>query len=198
MVRRHREVVRAWMSYMRKGGFPNPIEEPEIPPLRGIAGRPATTLEKDARADILVRGLFREQENAFFDVAVLDTGADFRGRETTSEILGSYEKIKRVKYADRVAPVGSFTPLVCSVYGTLAPEAARTAHRIARRVDPEREERDAVLDLHQVVLQVAILKATSLCLRSRSLVVVPRAARGPGVLEDCEALLGDAGAREEV
>ena len=135
VVRRHKEVVRAWMSYLRKGGFPNPIEEPEIPPLRGVTGRPATTLEPDARADMLVRGVFREQENAFFDVAVLDTGADFRGRESTAEILVKYEKTKRSRYSDRIAPVGSFTPLVCSVYGTLAPDAARTAHHIARRVD---------------------------------------------------------------
>jgi len=144
-----------------------------------------------------VRGVFREQENAFFDVAVLDTGADFRGRESTAEILAKYEKRKRSGYADRIAPVGSFTPLVCSVYGTLAPDAARTAHHIARRVDPEREEKDAVLDLHQVILQVAILKATSLCLRARSLVAVPGVARTPVVLDDCVALLGDVGARVE-
>ena len=59
------------------------------------------------------------------------------------------------------------------MYGTLAPAASKLANQVARQVDPEREERDAVLDLHQVVLQTSILKAASLCLRARSWATLP-------------------------
>jgi len=46
--RRHREVVRAWMRYLEKGGSASVREEPPLAPLRGgIVARPSTTCETD-------------------------------------------------------------------------------------------------------------------------------------------------------
>ena len=86
-------------------------------------------------------------------------------------------------------------PLVCSIYGTLGPAAAAVAHRLARQVDPEREERDAVMDLHAVMIQVGVLKATSLCLRARSWQTLPDVGRVGG-FEDASGSLALAGARD--
>ena len=99
-------------------------------------------------------------------------------------------------YADRVAPFGYFTPLVCSVYGTLAPASAITAHRVARNVDSGREEHDAVLDLHAVMMQVAVIKATALCLRARSWQVLPRVCAA-GSMEDAAAAVRAVRPRED-
>ena len=67
----------------------------------------------------------------------------------------------------------SLTPLVCSVCGTLARSAAAAAYKAARRVDPDRNERDSVLDLHSAMIQASAIKTTSLCLRVRSSADLP-------------------------
>ena len=102
--------------------------------------------------------------------------------------------MKRTKYADRVAPHGTFTPLVCSVYGTLGPAAMMTAGRVARSIDPEGEERHASKDLHRVMIQAAVVKATSLCLRARSRSKLPEL-KPQDRLEDAVGWLAEAAPR---
>ena len=70
-------------------------------------------------------------------------------------------------------------------------------YKVANKVDPEREERDAVLDLHHVMLQTAILKAVSLCIRSRSWAVLPCVAPSDA-LEDASGWLVAADARADL
>jgi len=142
----------------------------------------------------VARGLFQHGRDEFRDIAVLDTGANCYRGKLSIDILEAHEARKNAKYHDRIAPHGTFTPLVCSIYGTLAPAAAKLANKVANKVDPEREERDAVLDLHHVMLQTAIMKAVSLCLRSRSWAVLPSVAPADA-LEDASGWLLAADAR---
>ena len=115
---------------------------------------------------------------------------------TSERVLEDYEQRKKRKYNDRVGANGyNFSPLVCSVYGTLAPEAARIANKGARGVDPDRGERDSVIDLHAVMLQAAVIKAVSLCLRARSWAVPPPVVE-LAVPEDAVVCLADAGFRD--
>ena len=182
VVRRHNEVVRAWKRYFEKGGFRCVREEPTLRPLpRGVNARPSTNISADARADLVVRS--ENGRDDFYDVAIIDTFCSRNMEKSAERALTSYEDYKRSAYEDRVARLGTFTPLVCSIYGTLAPSAATTAHKVARRVDPDREERDAVLDLHSAMIQAATIKATSLCLRARSWSVLPPVPAA-GTLED--------------
>ena len=113
-------------------------------------------------------------------------------------MLEAHEVAKKAEYGDRVALMGDFVPLVCSIYGTLAPEAHLLAARAARQVDPDWEEREAVLDLHRVMLQVGIIKATSICLRGRSLRVVPNSPNPPDFVLDRTGTLIDAGLRDYI
>jgi hypothetical protein len=182
VVRRHNEVVRAWKRYFEKAGYRIVHMEPvlrALPP--GAHPRPGTNTAPDARADLVVR--CDDGRTWYFDVAIIDTSCPTYGAKSALKALTDYEGIKDKAYADRVAPLGSFSPLVCSVYGTLGPRAAATAHQAARRVDPERDERDAVMDLHGAMIQAAVIKATSLCLRARSWAVLPPVAAA-GSLED--------------
>jgi hypothetical protein len=196
--KRHQAVLRAWKRYLEMAGVTPLFEEPYLIPVRhGAAVRPGTTKALDARADLVGRGVFAVGKDAYFDIVVVDTGAASYGNRPTMNILESHERRKRTEYEDRITPLGSFTPLACSVYGTLGPAATMTAHRVARRYDEGREERDAVLDLHHVLIQTAVLKATSLCLRGRSWLVMPQAA-DVGELEDPSQALADAGVRADI
>lgn len=187
VMRRHHEVVRSWKRYFERGGARSVQVEPVLRPLpRGSSARPSTNFADDARADLVVRS--SEGRDEFFDVAVLDTGAPTYAHKTSAKALADYEERKCAMYSDRVAPFGTFTPLICSVYGTLAPAAAATAARVARGVDAGREERDAVVDLHAAMLQAAVIKATALCLRARSFSVLPPVASA-GSLDDATRAL---------
>ena len=173
VVRRHNEIVRAWKRYFEKGGSRIVHVEPLLPPLPpGAVARPSTKTTPDARADLVEREPCGRDH--YYDVACLDTGAPSHlAKATALKALEDYQDKKIAENEDRVTPYGAFTPLVCSVYGTLAPSASITAHRVARRVDPDRDEHDAVLDLHSAMMQAAVIKATSLCLRARSWSVLP-------------------------
>ena len=200
MSRRHKEVLRAWKAYLERGGATAVYEEPWLLPLKkkhGVSVRPSTTLASDARADIVARGLFQHGRDDYYDIAVLDTGADCYRGKLSIDILEAYEEKKKGKYHDRIAPHGSFTPLICSIYGTLAPAAAKLAHKVANKVDPEREERDVVLDLHHVMLQTAILKAVSLCIRARSWAALPSVAPSDA-LEDASGWMAAGDARADL
>ena len=130
-------MCKAWKAYFLKGGATSVVEEPKLlPPPAHVAVRPATTQKPDARADLAVTGLSETHHFEFFDVAIIDTGSDSRVSQSSAKVLEQDEQKKRSEYEDRLKAHGHhFVPLVCSVYGTLAPDAIRTATRVARRVD---------------------------------------------------------------
>jgi hypothetical protein len=108
-------------------------------------------------------------------------------------VLREKEKSKRGKYEERAELMGStFAPLVCSIYGTLAPEAAKILTILVGSLDEENQEKRSTGKLLRVALQVAILKATSLCLRARAMEAPPQAIAHEELESDCTAGLADA------
>ena len=194
-MQRHDTVVRVWEDFLKAAGAAEVAREPYLIPARGEVRR-GTNVALDARADIMVRSLFQAGREIFGDTAVIDTGARSYRFQTSAEVLEAHEAKKKAEYGYRVALMGDFVPLVCSIYGTLAPEALMLAARAARQVDPDWEERGAVLDLHRVMIQVGIIKATSLCLRGRSLRVLPNPVNFPEHTLDRTGVLIDAGLRD--
>ena len=76
---------------------------------------------------------------------------------------------KTAKYEERARMLGgTFVPLVCSVFGTLAPESVKLLSHGVGELSEEPSEKRCTTKMQRVALQVAILKATSLCLRARS------------------------------
>lgn len=188
-------MVRVWESYLKAAGAAAVVREPYLVPVRGDV-RKGTNTSLDARADIMARSLFQPGRDLFGDTVVIDTGARCHRFETSAAVLAAREKSKKAEYGDRVALMGDFVPLVCSIYGTLAPEAAMLAARAARQVDPDWEERGAAWDLHRVMIQVGIIKATSLCIRGRSLRAIPEPTNCPEPISDRVSALVDAGLRD--
>ena len=196
VVRRHREVLKAWSTLFRKV-TPTVIEEPSIGAGIGATYQcRSTTTDPDARPDIMARGIYSPAQDAYFDVAVVDTGADSRGKLTSEAVLRDHERAKHRKYDERVHHLGKFVPLVCSVYGTLAPESERTLSCVTRALGGETEDRDDVAYLHRVCMQVAVIKATSLCLRARSQINPPPCDAYPEALADAKVTIADAGLGE--
>jgi hypothetical protein len=181
--RRHGEIVRAWMAIFKKVN-PAVVEEPLLPMEPGTRfDRPTTTSDLEARADIMARGVFEEQEDAYFDVSVVATGALANRFESSDAALRQRERRKRAKYDERVRPLGSFTPLVCSVHGTLAPEAERVLRRMEGALR-KGEEKPRACSVERMGLQISIIKASSLCLRARCLATVPEVEETMGELDD--------------
>lgn len=124
-------------------------------------------------------------------MAVVDTGTPCHVDRKSLQVLQDKERRKRGKYQERVEAIGgTFTPLACSVYGTLAPEAAKVLTLTVNGLDEERPEKASTAKMLRVALQVAIVKASSLCLRARARTVPPSCAEPQG-LEDCMAALSD-------
>ena len=159
-----------------------------------------------ARADIVARGVFATQVNTYFDVTVIDTGSNSREllgrRDSSLGALQEAERRKRAEYEERVLMLGTFTPLACSIYGTLAPEAEQCLGKVVSKLRTERKSREDTSFVHRICLQLAVIRATSLCLRGRSLTTLPNcdvqesweeeAEDGLGVaMEDCRVAISD-------
>ena len=108
---------------------------------------------------------------------------------------------KRGKYEERVKPLGSFAPLICSVYGTLAPEAEAILARVVKGLDVDKVEKSSTVAWERVALQVGIAKAVSLCLRGRARFYNPSYDSADPeeveTLEDCQLALTEARAAAE-
>ena len=177
----------AWITLFKKVSS-TVVSEPYLPLPSGLRNpKKTTTLDLDARADIYVRGNSRPLSNDYFDVAVIDTGTNCHVGKKSMTVLREKERKKNNKYLERIMTAGTFTPLVCSVYGTLAPDAAKTLQLVVKGRDDEQPEKTHMISLQRVYLQTAIIKATSMCLRSRSADVLPEAASFPESLDDCRA-----------
>ena len=58
-------------------------------------------------------------------------------------------------------------------------------------LDSEDPEKADTLSMQRVYLQVATIKATSLCLRARSRTLHPKCETFPDALEDCRVAMAD-------
>ena len=189
---------KAWASLFKKAGCNLVQEEPYVPMPRGVVfAKDSTTRDPNARADILARGLFTPQQDAYLDIAVVDTAAKsyVDRKESPQHVLSSAESRKRNKYGERVQHIGSaFAPLVHSVYGTLAPEAEKILSLVVNRLDRSSAEKEFTVSMQRVYLQTAVLKAMSMCLRARGR-REPVAVDFPEALEDCRVADADTAAR---
>ena len=77
------------------------------------------------------------QQDAYSDIAVIDTAAScyVRSNKDPQAVLRGHQKKKIGKYGERVQIVGTFAPLVHSVFGTLAPEAEAVLAHLVHRLD---------------------------------------------------------------
>ena len=118
-------------------------------------------------ADLCVRGVWQPQTEALFDIRVVDTDARSYCGRTPSAVLCSAEAEKKRKYSLACqSRRASFTPLVVSVDGVLAPEAKYLVRRLSDTLSFKWEQPFSVVNNWvRARLSFAILRAALLCVR---------------------------------
>ena len=155
---RHNE-IRDVIGDLAALAWPCVTKEPEI--------KAATEMSPGLRADLLVRGVWHPQQYASFDLRVTDTDASSYGDKSSQQVLRAAEEEKKSKYlnACEMRHV-SFTPLVASVDGLLAPAFQHflkvLAGRLAEKWDKPYSK---IASWIRTRLSFAIFRATNLCIR---------------------------------
>ena len=90
----------------------------------------------NARLDIAARGVWGPAEKTFFDVKVTYPLTDSNMAKSLTAMYTDHQQQKKRMYSDRVLNVekASFTPLIFTTAGGMAPECRRFHKRIARMI----------------------------------------------------------------
>ena len=134
------------------------------PQLQPIHGEQIDGLTGDnARPDIRARGVWRQGQNAYFDVRITNTNAVSQCHLTSKRILEKHEKEKKRQYNSRIMNIeqhGTFTPLVFSVNGGVSPECSMFHKHLAEKIATKTGE------IYEKVLTIIRCKLFFLILRS--------------------------------
>ena len=107
------------------------------PPLQPLEGELITGLMgEEARPDIRARGFWRSAQNAYFDIRVTNANSTSQSNMSAAKIYAKHEAEKKRNYNQRIMQVehGSFTPLVFSVNGGMAPECEKFHKHLAEKI----------------------------------------------------------------
>ena len=142
--------------------------EPELMPMEPITFERNGNNAEKARLDISARGIWSSFEKTFFDVRVLHPNATSYRNKTLPELFRQHEREKKRLYNNRVIQVekGTFTPLVFSTNGGMAPEATRYHKRLAELIAMKRNERySEVMNYIRTRLRFDMLRSVLVSIR---------------------------------
>ena len=165
VIMRHNNIRDFEANLLRK--LHNDVEtEPELQPitterLRGLSN-------DQCKPDTRARGVWRDAQNAYFDIRVTNINYESQKHLPIKTILMKHEKEKKRSYNSRIINVehGTFTPLVFSVLGAEGPETSTFYRYIATKIASKTEETyKKVLSLIRCNLSFLILKSALMCIR---------------------------------
>ena len=134
---RHNSLRDLFAELMTNAGCKDVITEPKLLPTDGVELPAGSNVAEEARLDISARSIWNPLERAFFDVRVFHAPAPSnRAHNTIPAMYRHHEMEKKSDYNARVLEVerGSFTPIVLSTTGGMAPEAQLLVKRIAEKM----------------------------------------------------------------
>ena len=139
------------------------------PPLQPLEGEAITGLTgEEARPDIRARGFWRSAQNAYFDIRVTNANSTSQSNMLAAKIYAKHEAEKKQNYNQRAMQVehGSFTPLVFSVNGGMAPECEKFHKHLAENIaEKSGEKYSKVISWIRCKLSFLILRAALMCVR---------------------------------
>ena len=149
---------------------PNVAIEPDLQPLTGETLSHKTSNSEDgARLDVSAQGFWGDrQERAFFDVRVFNPLAPSNCKSSLNATYRRHENIKKRNYEQRVREVehGSFTPLVFSASGGMAPAATTTFKRLASLLAEKRQQDyNKTIAWIRCQLSFSLVRSSVMCLR---------------------------------
>ena len=141
--------------------------EPQLIPV-GNRVVESTNSAEGARLDVSAIGVWSPMERTFLDVRVVHPNSpSYRGK-SIKDIYKVHEESKKRTYNQRIIQVekASFTPLVFSTTGGMAPESTRFHRRVAELIAMKtKEEYSHVMNHLRTRLRVTLLKSTLIALR---------------------------------
>lgn len=149
---------------------PNVEIEPPLQPLTGESLAHRTSNAGDeARLDVRAQGFWGDRhQSAFFDVRVFNPLAPSNCRSSLASTYRHHETLKRRTYEQRVREIerGSFTPLVFSATGGMAPAATIAYKRLASLIANKRQQTySRTIAWLRCVIGFSLVKSAVMCLR---------------------------------
>ena len=134
------------------------------------------------RGDILFRGLWKNQHETIVDIRVTDTDANAYKHQNPHDVLRKQEKEKKTRL------FRSFVPFVVSTDGLIGREAKNLLKQISLRLTAKWEQPYSVVrGFVNARINLAILRATNLCIRGSRVVPASKMSKkvqwlnGPGL-----------------
>ena len=114
--------------------------EPALLPVTGEDLQRGANASDRARVDICALGFWLPLNRAFFDVRVVNPLAQTNAAKKIPDMYHLHESAKKHEYNARILQVekGSFTPLIFSCTGGMAPEASRFIKELAFKLSSKR------------------------------------------------------------
>ncbi len=128
---------------------------------RGITG-------PNARMDVVARDVWSGGEKNYCDVQVTHANSESNMGKSRTQIYREHENGKKNDYNERVLNVekGTFTPLVFTTSGGMAPECLKLNKRLAELISNKKNETYSKVMMHvRTRLRFAILRGTLIGLR---------------------------------
>ena len=143
--------------------------EPRLTPLSGeeLRGRTSNN-SNEARVDIRTRGFWERGQQAFFDLRVFDPNACRYRNKSLQQCHITNEQEKKRAYNERIMQIdhGTFTPLVFSIYGSMARECQKFYSRLAELISEKRNlPKSITSNWVRTKICFGLLKSSLLCLR---------------------------------
>ena len=107
--------------------------EPNLQPLGNETFTNSTCTEAEARLEFSAKGIWGSRfECSFYDVMIFNSYAPINRIKETKDSYFLHEKLKRLKYQDRIVDIehGSFSPLIFATTGGASP----ITHKLTRRI----------------------------------------------------------------
>ena len=147
----------------------NVCTEPVLQRLNGEQLPPSANKEDHARLDVRARGFWdNSHHDAFFDVRVFYPLASSYSQKPLATVYREHERKKKLEYGRRVREIehGSFTPLVFTVNGGMAPEATVMFKRLANLLaEKQQDSYGAIMGWLRCRISFNLLRSSLLCLR---------------------------------
>ncbi|XP_048581994.1 uncharacterized protein LOC125561752 [Nematostella vectensis] len=146
--------------------------EPVLQDITGEELNKGANTARDARLNIVARGFWERQRQAFFDVRVCHANAESYRDMNIDQIFRQHETEKKRQYATRMLGIeqATFTPLVFGSTGGMSSECQQFHSRLAELiVEKKGELYSTTVSWIRAKVSFAILRPALLCLRgSRS------------------------------
>jgi hypothetical protein len=166
---RHDSLRDVFAELMRNAGCKDVHTEPNLLKTDGAQLPAGSNTKDDARVDISARSFWNPLERALFDVRVLHPQAPSnRSHKDIASMYQHHENEKKRHYNARILQIekATFSPLVFTTTGGMAPEAQKVLKRLAEKTSRRKNQRYCdVMTFLRRRLRFDLLRTTIISLR---------------------------------